>query len=73
MTFVCVCKNCGRTIDNDFNYCPWCGSEKQKSSLKTKVFDELEEKQILGFEKKINELSKTLDELESFFSNLTSL
>ena len=22
-----VCPNCGKTVEGDYNYCPYCGSE----------------------------------------------
>ena len=27
MDFVCVCNHCGKTIEREFLYCPWCGKE----------------------------------------------
>ena len=42
---VTVCRGCGRTIDNDFIYCPWCGYSRVASddsaSLEA-VFNQLE-------------------------------
>jgi len=73
MNFVCVCKNCGRTIEQEFLYCPWCGTKKTepvlKNDLKVEIFNKLEEKQVECLDKKIKELFGKLDELEKFFSN----
>ena len=73
MDFVCVCNHCGKTIEREFLYCPWCGKENSEPSdarvLET-VFSQLEVKQandrlsrIKKIESKINEIEKGLDEL----------
>ena len=76
MNFVSVCKNCGRTIEQDFFYCPWCGFQKKEPALENKlknaVFNELESKQVSGLEKKIGELKERLDELERDFSSFVA-
>ena len=28
MTAVCVCGGCGRTIEKDYVFCPWCGRSR---------------------------------------------
>jgi anaerobic ribonucleoside-triphosphate reductase len=25
---ICVCVTCGRTVDSNFIYCPWCGQSR---------------------------------------------
>ena len=76
MNFVCVCKNCGRTIEQDFFYCPWCGFQKKEPALKSdladSVFDKLESKQVSGIEKRIVEMKERLDELERDFASFVS-
>ncbi len=76
MKFVSVCKNCGRTIDQDFFYCPWCGFQKKEPALKNdladEVFDKLESKQVIGIEKRICEMKEKLDELEKDFASFVS-
>lgn len=41
------CKDCGRFIDNEFSYCPWCGkSQTQRPETKNvieRTFDIIEE------------------------------
>ncbi|WP_407429323.1 hypothetical protein [Treponema sp.] len=73
MDFVCVCNNCGKTIEKDFIYCPWCGKENAEGDDKSvleNVFNQLEVKQtndrqsrVKKIESKIAEIEKGLDEL----------
>nr|MBP3280971.1 hypothetical protein [Treponema sp.] len=76
MNFVSVCKNCGRTIESDFFYCPWCGFQKKepalKSELEDEVFDKLESQQVAGIEKRICEMKEKLDELERDFASFVA-
>ncbi len=72
MTRVCVCGGCGRTIDNEFLYCPWCGQEKmydKKDALQA-VFKELEEKQAAQKARQVARLEQELDSLEHELSIL---
>ncbi|MBR4600004.1 MAG: hypothetical protein IKO39_08140 [Treponema sp.] len=73
MDFVCVCNHCGKTIEREFLYCPWCGKENAEVAdnvVLDNVFSQLEEKQandrnsrVKKIEAKINEIEKGLDEL----------
>lgn len=73
MDFVCVCKQCGKTIERDFIYCPWCGKENAEPSDRAvfeNVFSQLEVKQandrnlrVKRLENKIAEIEKSLNEL----------
>ena len=73
MDFVCVCNNCRKTIDRDFLYCPWCGTqnaEPDDSMVLNHVFSQLEERQtndrlsrVKKIETKIAEIEKSLKEL----------
>lgn len=72
MTKVCVCGGCGRTIDNEYLYCPWCGQEKmhdRKDALEA-VFRNLEEKQAEDRARQIERLEQELDALEQDLSIL---
>ncbi len=67
MTTVHVCKGCGRTIDSDFLYCPWCGcSRMNECSYQSEeaVFKQLEAMQNKDREDKLTKLHNQLDELE---------
>jgi hypothetical protein len=67
MKSVTVCRGCGRTIDNDFIYCPWCGYSRvaadDNASLDT-VFNQLEHLQADSRNQQISEMERQLDELE---------
>ena len=72
MKAVCVCGCCGRTIDREFLYCPWCGQEKlyDKKDAFEAVFRELEAKQAEGRARRVAELEQKLDALEQDLSIL---
>lgn len=73
MDFVCVCSNCRKTIERDFLYCPWCGTQNAEpgdEAVLEHVFSQLEVKQtndrisrVKKIETKIAEIEKGLDEL----------
>ncbi|MBP3709526.1 MAG: hypothetical protein J6I73_03860 [Treponema sp.] len=66
MKSVTVCRGCGRTIENDFIYCPWCGYSRVASddsaSLEA-VFNQLEQLQNDSRNAHISEMEKQLDDL----------
>lgn len=73
MNSVCVCGGCGRTIDSEFIYCPWCGQSKLKNDDKAAfdlVFKNLEKKQAENRERRLASLEKKLDDLEQDLSIL---
>lgn len=73
MISVVVCKDCGRTIDNNFIYCPWCGTlqiDYHDDKYIDTVFSILEEKQNDLQVKQISEMEKQLDELDKELSIL---
>lgn len=71
MDFVCVCGHCGKTIEREFIYCPWCGKESSEAGDKRvleNVFSQLETKQrndrqmrVKKIETKIAEIERILD------------
>lgn len=75
MDFVCVCSHCAKTIQKEFLYCPWCGTQNAEPSDKDvleTVFSQLEVKQsndritrVKKIENKIAEIEKSLKEIES--------
>ena len=49
MQSICVCHSCGRTIEAEFLYCPWCGFSHIENASGYKlesVFTKLEKIQI---------------------------
>lgn len=68
-----VCGGCGRTIDKEFAFCPWCGENHAKIE-KTDYMDvifqrytmqrnEYKRQKISSMSKKITDLEKELDVL----------
>ena len=73
MKNICVCGGCGRTIETEFIYCPWCGQSKMQNNDKAaleSVFKSLELKQAEERIRRLAELEKELDELEQDLSIL---
>lgn len=67
MNFVCVCRCCGRTINQEFLYCPWCGKEKVPENddyVFENVMRQLEEKQIDGRNRRLIDIKNRLNDLE---------
>ena len=72
MKAVCVCGCCGRTIDKESLYCPWCGQEKmhgKKDSFEA-IFKNLEEKQAEDRARRVVALEQKLDALDRDLSIL---
>jgi hypothetical protein len=70
---MCVCKCCGRTIESEFIYCPWCGEsrlEPEDRESMNAVFDRLVELQNEDRENKISKMKNQLDELDKELSNI---
>ena len=69
---VCCC--CGRTIENSFVYCPWCGNEVM-ASAKPEVHerplyeyieciaDDVREQRIFNIEYSLNQLENDLSKI----------
>ncbi len=73
MKNICVCGGCGRTIETEFIYCPWCGQSKMQNNDKAaleSVFKSLELKQAEERARRLAELEKELDDLEQDLSIL---
>ena len=73
MNRVHICESCGRTIDNEFLYCPWCGESRldpeDKESMNA-VVQRLIEIQIKDKEKQLEAMKNKLDALDKELSNL---
>ncbi len=68
MKSVCVCNACGRTIEKNFIYCPWCGiscaSSTNTEKILDPVFDRLEEIQNKNRLLRIAQIGTSIEELE---------
>lgn len=74
MQAVSVCAGCGRTINKEYLYCPWCGLEKEDGHVPKSldpVFEKLEALQYRDRIKYIDKLEAELAELERELDNLT--
>ncbi|MCI6321778.1 hypothetical protein [Treponema porcinum] len=62
-----VCSGCGREIEKNFVYCPWCGIQlikKESREYQNLFFEQLEQKRRTEQEQKLQSVGKQLDELE---------
>ena len=62
------CPNCKKTYDDEFNFCPWCGSEKPliyDEDVKSFEYeDELLEEESSSFEMEFKNIEEELKELK---------
>jgi uncharacterized OB-fold protein len=69
-----VCRSCGRTVQPDFAFCPWCGesvtSPEMLSSQLDTVFEQVELKQKEYTVSRIQRMENTLGELELALSRI---
>ena len=68
MEKVCVCSGCGRTIESDFIYCPWCGNSRLKKNdedVLEAMFKNLEMKQNQFRLNRIEKMEKELAQAQA--------
>ena len=74
MSEVCICGGCGRTIEKEFLYCPWCGKSKiqalQENTNYDEVFNQLEQMQQNSRLEKIKQMGDRLQDLEKELDTL---
>lgn len=62
-----VCSGCGREIEKNFVYCPWCGIQlirKESREYQNLFFEQVERKRRTEQGQKLQNVGKQLDELE---------
>ena len=62
-----VCSGCGREVEKNFVYCPWCGIQlirKESREYQNLFFEQVERKRRTEQEQKLQNVGKQLDELE---------
>ena len=73
MYSISVCQGCGRTIQKDFLYCPWCGfskvSESKEDSLDV-LFNKFAQLKKDSRRKQLCDMEKKLDDMERELSVL---
>lgn len=67
MTAVCVCGGCGRTIEKDYVFCPWCGrsrvaAEDCEEAIDS-AFERIEEKQYEKYFERLEKMEAKIDNL----------
>lgn len=68
-----VCCKCGRTIQNDFVYCPWCGVSQLAELVPVGIAgghasQTASSDGVYPEESRLSRISRTLDELERDFT-----
>ncbi|MCQ2583077.1 MAG: zinc ribbon domain-containing protein [Treponema sp.] len=67
-----ICSGCGRTIENNFLYCPWCGHSrivKNDDSLDL-MFNKLAESKKASRRNQLYQMEQELDNMEQELSVL---
>lgn len=74
MQSVCVCRGCGRSINSEFLFCPWCGCEQLQVIVPEQVieavFSRIEHLRIRERTNRISKLEHELNDLEVELSRL---
>ena len=68
MDFVTVCNHCRKTIQREFIYCPWCGTENSEIGDETvleHVFEQLEAKQKNDRSARVKKIETKIAEIEA--------
>lgn len=63
---MCICNGCGREIQKEFLYCPWCGNSRvshEEDSLDI-LFNRYETLQKISRKKQLQQMQMQLNELE---------
>ena len=61
-----VCSGCGREIEKNFVYCPWCGIQlikKESREYQNLFFEQVEQKRRTEQEQKLQNVGKQLADL----------
>lgn len=61
MTAICVCGGCGRTVEKNYVFCPWCGHSRVCDEGGKEVADSVQE---MNVEERIERRTARLDEME---------
>lgn len=61
MTAICVCGGCGRTVEKNYVFCPWCGHSRVCDDDAKEAADSVQE---MNVEERIERRAARLDEME---------
>lgn len=70
---MCICGNCGRTIQSQFYYCPWCGESRMKQQTEAsdeRLYRKIEE---VRDRKRYDQLEKMEEQLDNLERELSVL
>lgn len=67
MTTICVCGGCGRTVEKNYVFCPWCGHSRACDESSNEVADSIQEMKV---EERIEKRTAVLDEMEKKLDTL---
>ncbi len=74
MQSVCVCRGCGRSIDSEFLFCPWCGCEQMQvivpEQVVDAVFNRIEGLCIKNRTQQISRMERVLNDLDEELAQL---
>ena len=70
---MCICKGCGKVIENKFFYCPWCGYSRVENKTETGIelgYRQHCQKQLDNRLIQLQKMNDQLDQLEEELSVL---
>lgn len=67
MTAICVCGGCGRTVEKNYVFCPWCGHSRVSDEDSKEAADSIQE---MNVEEQIEKRVARLDEMEKKLNDL---
>ena len=73
MNKVHICESCGRTINKEYLYCPWCGEsrlEPEDRESMNAVVERIVQLQKEERERRLAQMKSQLDALDKELSNL---
>lgn len=69
---MCICKGCGRVIQKEYAYCPWCGFSRvtrEEDALEV-LFNKYQALQKMSRKQQLQDMEMELDTLEEELSVL---
>ena len=70
---MCICQGCGKIIQKEFFYCPWCGYSKinKENNESQRLHLEMNEEKMR--QNKLNQIEKLEEELDNLERELSVL
>ncbi len=70
-----ICGECGRTLDEAYHYCPWCGVSRERetvAALVDRAVNRLDRAFRNGVDTRISEMEARLGEMEKDLNRILS-